>query len=228
MQSFLPKCAAVGIVAGGFALTGDLGLLAERGRQLLDARTIPAHAGADAAPPPAAASPAVQAPALQPAHAVQASAGQAPAGPASAATASAAPSRPDRGDAPWGRAAAVPPPPAAGPDAIDVARLPAGTRLLVWVRRPGGPARGRGLDMIALDIIDPDSGAALEQRHAALGHGGDPAPVHAAARRVVIVRDATGRVARGGTLRVAAVHGVNGTAPAEDIGSIVAFDIPGR
>ena len=47
MQSFLAKCAALGIVAGGFTLTGDVGRLADRGRQLLDARTVPSETPTD-------------------------------------------------------------------------------------------------------------------------------------------------------------------------------------
>ena len=47
MQSFLVKCAALGIVAGGFTLTGDVGRLADRGRRLLDARTVPSETPAD-------------------------------------------------------------------------------------------------------------------------------------------------------------------------------------
>jgi heat shock protein HtpX len=52
MQSFLAKCAAVGIVAGGFTLTGDVGRLAERGQRLLDAQTVPSET--PPAEPPAA------------------------------------------------------------------------------------------------------------------------------------------------------------------------------
>ncbi|MFM8706892.1 MAG: hypothetical protein ACKOHK_02050, partial [Planctomycetia bacterium] len=43
MQSFLAKCAALGIVAGGFAGPGDRGRLADRGRQRLAASTVPSE-----------------------------------------------------------------------------------------------------------------------------------------------------------------------------------------
>ena len=52
MQSFLAKCAAFGIVAGGFTLTGDVGRFVERGQRLLDARTVPSETPAE---PPAVA-----------------------------------------------------------------------------------------------------------------------------------------------------------------------------
>ena len=52
MQSFLAKCAALGIVAGGFTLTGDVGRLVERGQRLLDAQTVPSET--PPAEPPAA------------------------------------------------------------------------------------------------------------------------------------------------------------------------------
>ena len=41
MQSFLAKCPALGIVAGGFTLAGDVCRLEERGQRLVDARTVP-------------------------------------------------------------------------------------------------------------------------------------------------------------------------------------------
>jgi hypothetical protein len=47
MQSFFAKFAAVGIVAGGFTLTGDAWRLMERGQRLLDARTVPSEAPAE-------------------------------------------------------------------------------------------------------------------------------------------------------------------------------------
>ena len=51
MQSFLARFAAVGIVAGGFLVTGDLGRLADRGRRLLDATTAPGTDPAAHRPP---------------------------------------------------------------------------------------------------------------------------------------------------------------------------------
>lgn len=42
MSTFFSRLLAVGIIAGGFALTGDLGRLASRGRDVLNARDVPA------------------------------------------------------------------------------------------------------------------------------------------------------------------------------------------
>jgi hypothetical protein len=231
MQSFLAKCAALGIVAGGFTLTGDVGRLAERGQRLLDARTVPSETPVDssghdeAAPqsavspqsPPVARGPAA-APVVLPAARPQ---------PLAADPTRLTPREP-LVDAPVGRAFAVPAPPTAGPNGIDFQRMAVGSRLLVWVRRPGSTNRGRAMDLIALDIIDPYSGAALEHRHAAMTHGSDATTVHAAPRRVVITRDADGRIAKGSMLRLAPLHGVNGLGPEEQIGTVLALDVQDR
>lgn len=230
MQSFLAKCAALGIVAGGFTLTGDVGRLAERGQRLLNASTVPSEAPAEPAdrddvPPPAAESPhaAAPAPAVPPQPAGQTTTSTQPAAPA---TPRAMPSVPLL-DAPVGRTFAVPTPPANGPDGIDLRHVPAGSRVLVWVRRPGSPGGARSIDLIALDLIDPNTGEALEHRHAAMTHGSAGTAVHAAPRRVVITRDATGRIAKGGMLRLAPLHGVNGLGSEDLIGKVVAVDVQG-
>ena len=213
MQSFLVKCAALGIVAGGFTLTGDVGRLADRGRRLLDARTVPSETPADQATDADEAT-------------IQANAApQATPAPAPART---PPSVPLLLDAPIGRAVAVPPPPAKGPDSIDLRQVPAGSRVLVWVRRPGSTSRSRSTDLIALDLIDPNSGEALEHRHAAMTHGSEGTTVHAAPRRVVITRDATNKIAKGAMLRIAPLHGVNGLGPEEQIGTVLAIDVQDR
>ena len=231
MQSFLAKCAALGIVAGGFTLTGDVGRLAERGQRLLDARTVPSETpaepvtnGHDATPKTA------EAPQPAPAVASQ-SAGR----PASAAAPAPPTPDPTRAlpsvpllDAPVGRTVAIPPPPAKGPDRIDLRQVPAGSRVLVWVRRPGSTGRSRSADLIALDLIDPNTGEALEHRHAAMTHGSEGTPVHAAPRRVVITRDATHTIAKGGMLRIAPLHGVIGLGNEEAIGTVLAVKVQGR
>jgi len=236
MQSFLAKCVALGIVAGGFTLTGDVGRVAERGRRLLDARTVPSETPAEPmtdgdnaaargidsrhaatpAPPEAPQPPAP--PLAQPTTATQ---------PVVAAAARAMPSV-RLPDAPIGRPVAMPTPPANGPDWIDLRRVPAGSRVLVWVRRSGTAGRARAMDLIALDLIDPKSGEALEHRHAAMTHGSEGTTVHAAPRRVVITRDATGRIAKGGLLQLAPLHGVSGLGPEEAIGTVLAIDVPVR
>ena len=231
MQSFLAKCAALGIVAGGFTLTGDVGRLAERGQRLLDARTVPSetpaepmtegHAGsaqATEAPQATAAAVVASQPAGQLAAAVP------PAAPAPARTLPSVPLL----DAPIGRAVAIPPPPAKGPDSIDLRQVPAGSRLLVWVRRTGSTGRSRSIDLIALDLIDPNAGEALEHRHAAMTHGNEGTTVHAAQRRVVITRDAANRIAKGAMLRVTPLHGVIGLGSEEAIGTVLAVEVQSR
>jgi len=231
MQSFLAKCAALGIVAGGFTLTGDVGRLADRGRRLLDARTVPSETpaaptadGHDAIAPRA-----TETPRTPPAPLVEPQAGVHP---TTAAPPAASPARPMPSvpllDAPIGRAVAMPPPPAKGPDSIDLRHVPAGSRVLVWVRRPGSTSRSRSTDLIALDLIDPNTGEALEHRHAAMTHGSEGTTVHAAPRRVVITRDASGRIAKGTTLRIAPLHGVIGLGSEEAIGTVLAVDVQSR
>ncbi|MFM7412663.1 MAG: hypothetical protein ACKO6E_05590 [Planctomycetota bacterium] len=52
MPTILSRLVAVGIIAGGFALTGDLGRLASRGLAVLNARDVPAPPDARPAPGP--------------------------------------------------------------------------------------------------------------------------------------------------------------------------------
>jgi hypothetical protein len=245
MQSFLAKCAALGIVAGGFTLTGDLGRLADRGRRLLDARTVPSEMAAEPAveaasalPSVPTASPAALPEATSPLEVTQAAV--APAANPDTPTASASEPtrsmpRQARADAPVGRAVSVPAPPASSPDSIDLRQVTAGSRLLIWIRRPGASARS--VDLVALDIIDPMSGEALENRHAALTlgtagtvgtHATEATAIHVSPRRVVITRNAASCITKGSTLRVAPLHGVNGLGPEEHVGTILAFSVPDR
>jgi len=243
MQSFLSKCAAVGIVAGGFALTGDLGRLAARGQRLIDARTVPSESSAEPVATEgftganersgmlqAAAAPPREIPAGS-GRADTSAAGTAPGNPAPTASRQQSWIMPGEApaDAPVGRTYTVPAPPTSGPESLDLRQLAAGSRVLVWVRRPAAASRGSAAtDLIALDIIDPKSAEALEHRHAALTHGSQATTVHAAARRVVIAGDASGRIVRGSTLGLAPLHGVNGLGPVEKAGTIVALDLQDR
>lgn len=211
MQSFLAKCAVVGIVAAGFTLTGDLGRLADRGRQVLQATGVPADRVAATNPetpqPPAA-------PALSPDVTPPVPPREARRVPEDAPA-----------DAPVGRPAALPLPMAGGVDVVDLGSLAAGDRLLVWVRRPGSSGHGRpDHDVLALDVIDPTAGEALEHRHAAATTG-DRGPIHAAPRRVIIVADQPGRLATGDPLRLTPVRGVNGAGPVEEIGRVLALEV---
>lgn|GEM_PF-766492 len=244
MQSFLAKCAAVGIVAGGFTLTGDVGRLADRGKRLLDARSVPSEtpteqksdvesSGATLGFQTPAARSRFQAPLPSGAQGSNpgdtAPQGMASTGEATGPNLSRPTLRETAADAPVGRHAATPAPPTSGPESVELRQLAAGIRVHVWVRRPG--ATGRGIlstDLIALDIIDPDSAEALEHRHAALTHGNQATTVHATSRRVVISGDHAGRIVRGGTLALAPLHGVNGLGPAEKIGTVLAIELQNR
>jgi hypothetical protein len=245
MQSFLAKCAAVGIVAGGFAATGDLGRLAERGQRLLEARTVPHEPTAEAAaeaPVAVTAAPAAAAPATferpLPAQPFAPAGDPGPGAPASPAATSGAAAGPaaalfSASDtiAALGRPVAVPAPPPASPDAIDVRHLVAGQRVLVWLRKPGVAATGRAIDLLALDIIDPGTAAALEYRHLeahhAAGSATAQAAVHASPRRIVIGPADAGRITKGTALRVAPVRGVHGVGAVETLGTVLAIDLQG-
>ncbi len=223
MQSFLAKCAAVGIVAGGFTLTGDVGRLAERGQRLLDARTVPSESPAE---PPTVAE-------VAPITAGESAPTAAPATAVVAAQPAGAPPELLKPhivllDAPQGRTVAVPSPPAQGPDSIDLRQLAAGNRVLVWVRRQGAVGRGRSMDLLRLDLIDPNRGEALEHRHADMTHGSESTTVYATQRRVVITLDTHGRIAKETMLKLAPLHGVNGLGAEESIGQIIAIDVQGR
>jgi len=223
MQSFLAKCAAVGIVAGGFTLTGDVGRLAERGQRLLDARTVPSESPAE---PPTVAE-------VAPITAGESAPTAAPATAVVAAQPAGAPPELLKPhivllDAPQGRTVAVPSPPAQGPDSIDLRQLAAGNRVLVWVRRQGAVGRGRSMDLLRLDLIDPNRGEALEHRHADMTHGSESTTVYATQRRVVITLDTRGRIAKETMLKLAPLHGVNGLGAEESIGQIIAIDVQGR
>ena len=50
MQNLLPKAAVLAIIAGGFALTGDLGWITDRGLRVLDAADVALPAARDEEP----------------------------------------------------------------------------------------------------------------------------------------------------------------------------------
>lgn len=213
MRSFFAKCVVIGIVAGGFTLTGDLARLADRGRRVLEAHTVPGFGGAEASPMdhPAAPGQAVAAPAPEPVTAAAAMNAQ-PSGPS-------ADTRTAGSLAPIARPV---PPPASGPERIDLATLSPGRRVLIWVRHPRGPRPAR-IEVLAFDIIDPASGEALEHSY------GEPAapdapPIAGWHRRVVVGRSTGGTITKGGPLTVVPILGINGTGPEETLGIVAAID----
>jgi len=111
MQTILPKLLVIGLLAGGFSVTGDLGWLARRGRRLLEASTVPTESVLEPGTHDA------------PEHDPGAHAGTAPDSPTGAAT---------------GGHLVVPP--TGGPASVDLATLASGERLVVWVMRSGGRA----------------------------------------------------------------------------------------
>jgi hypothetical protein len=222
MQTFLAKCAALAVLLGGFFATGDVAKLAEQGRKLLNATTVPEASLAKALPPePAAAAPyqaAASAP-PQPAPPPMQPEGQS----AVAAMPTApepAPTPPPR--APLGHRITRPAPPANSPLALELRSLRAGDRLLVWIgRSPSTTA------VIAYDIVDPAAGEALEHRHL---FEDEDAAVHAVPRRVQIAGDSmrSGWITRGGMLRLlpaGIVHSAGAAQQAEMLGPLQAMQV---
>jgi len=144
MSTFLARCTTLGLLAGGFMLTGDAGWLMARGTSLLNSTTIPVatetqpaiapvEPSAALSPPPSAAPP-VANPTPAPATAPPLPAVEAVFHPTLAAPAAS-------------------PPADGGLNVIDLRLLRAGDRLLVWVA--GMPT--------TFDIVDPSSGEAIQQ-----------------------------------------------------------------
>ena len=44
MRTFLARCTMLGLLVGGFALTGDAGWIVRQGQSILNATTVPAAA----------------------------------------------------------------------------------------------------------------------------------------------------------------------------------------
>jgi len=135
MQSLLAKLAAVALLGAGFAVTGDLRRLAERGTRFLNATAVPTG-GSDAAGAP---SPPGPLPAAPPTPAIpQASGSPAP-----------------QHDAPVGSPIDATRLPTSTFDTVDLRALPPGARVTVWVGLPPAP--------VVFDIVEPASGEVLEQ-----------------------------------------------------------------
>jgi len=140
MSNFLARCAAIGLVGGGFAATGDLGWLAARGMRLVNARTIPSEETPTDVPTAVSAA----APAVSPAT---------PPLPPSAAD----PFRSPPPARPATQPDADPSPPSNGPEQVDLATLRPGERVTIWIGRPTIARQ----PLIAFDVVDPTAGEAL-------------------------------------------------------------------
>lgn len=219
MHNAFGKLVTLGLLGSGFFATGDLGWLARRGRQLLDASTVPAEAetAAEAWAEPAASG-------AFPGG--TSTSGKSPAGTSSGGTSPAGVAPADQRLEPVAPVTPVPwhasRPPSGGPAFVDLGSLEPGSRLFLWVA--AGPTHGSTPRCIVLDIVDPAGGEALLHR------GVEPP------RRVVILpaadggvfaaREPPGRIRVRGTLHVlpsGLAHAGSRQVAAEAIGPIVAL-----
>ena len=197
MQSLLAKLAAVALLGAGFAVTGDLRRLAERGSRLLNSTAVPTG-GSDAVeaqpapgpPPTPAPAPTIQEPQGSPAP---------------------------HPDAPLGRPVDAPRLPMSTLDTVDLRSLVPGARVTVWIGTPPGP--------VAFDIVDPASGEALEQAPA-LAAGGRQAVSRRLrlegppSRPTRIDRGGTLRL-----IPLGIAHGSRPAGPAETLGPVRAIEV---
>jgi hypothetical protein len=196
MPNLLAKLTALGMIGGGFAATGDLGWIAERGMRVLDAADVAGPTDpAEPMPTPGVARNVAEAsPPIAPSEAAR------PAAPGPGAPVAPAPPLP--------AARAVMKPPTGGPTEVAWSGIAAGDRVVVWL------ATG-GTRCLVLDIVDPATGEALAYDAAAVSPEGRPMTAAGPPRRVVVGRQAGERgLAVGGMLNLAsagiATHGQSG------------------
>lgn len=225
MSSILSRIAAVGIIAGGFALTGDLGRLAKRGLEVVNSRDIPAARSDEATPATESAA--------QEIEAVAAAETTAAGGPATTAASKPAAGQPAAGnpavEASRGKPALARDadfrPPQGGVDAIELATLAPGNRVVVWLAMPRSSG-GRAYRCLVFDLIDPASGEALAYEAVSFATDGKPQATAVPPRRVRLQGDGLGgAVAKSGRIDVqrrgSAADGVGH----ETIGPIAALDV---
>jgi hypothetical protein len=207
MQSLFSKLAACGVIVGGFAATGDLRHLADRGTRLMNATSVPVEAEAAPGPMP---------PEPQPAHSAQAAPALPP--PATAPAVQPPTTAPaEARDAPIGHPVAAARLPTSTLESLDLRSLAPGQRLGVWVGTPP--------TLVAFDLVDPATGEVLEQELTQAG--GAP---HAIPRRVRLEGDAKRPrlIVRGGTLRLVPLgiaYGASAAGPAETLGPVRAIEV---
>lgn len=161
MHGFFSKVLALGVVAAGFFLTGDLSWVMDRAGSWARGDAPPSATAAD--PAEATADTAAAAPVVSPPPAVPAGVS---ASPATAAADSTPPARPEGGVTL----------PHLTDDQISVGLLRSGDRILARTQH----------EVVAFDLIDPASGEAVEHRHALLGADMATAAALATPRRVVL------------------------------------------
>jgi hypothetical protein len=176
MPNLLAKLTALGLIGGGFAATGDLGWITERGMRVLAAADVATPSASEEAVPAADAGRDFALPSPAPAAAPTAAAPPAPVPSAASPISPAAPPVMARPAAP-----AAMQPPAGGPKQIAWAGIAPGDRLVVWL------AAG-GTRCLVLDVVDPATGEALAYDAAAVSPEGQPLMAAGPPRRVVVGR----------------------------------------
>ncbi len=220
MHNLLAKLTALGILVGGFALTGDLGWLAERGQRVLGAAEVASTPALACAEPPALSQPDV--PPAEPAAA--------PLSPDPSPMAAADQSLPSAAEpavAPIGGSVVAAPasvpvaefkPPHGGLQSVALADLRAGDRVVIWLES----TRHRGL---VVDLVDPAAGGALVYEAAAVTRQGQPLAAAGPPRRVIVAGQGpaglgSGRIVRGGAIQLVEAGVAAGQAAGEWLGPI--------
>lgn len=215
MSNILSRVAAVGIVAGGFALTGDLGKLAQRGIDVVNSQDVPwphaAHANAEPGPADETAMPATESMASTEQAAAVTTSGTAAAG-------STRPLGVVVRDTEFR-------PPRDGVDQVDPSSLEAGGRIVVWLAMPRRSG-GRAYRCLVFDVVDPSTAEALAYEAVSFTDDGLPQATSAPPRRVRLVGHGPGgTIVRGGEIDVQrrgiAADGVG----SECIGPVAALDL---
>jgi len=225
MSSILSRIAAVGIIAGGFALTGDLGRLAKRALEVVNSRDVPDATPAQAADAPASHTPPLAAPPTdETSRRIEQVAAAAEALAHGGDGKAAAPVGTNAGKAAITRDADFRPP-QDGIDTIEIPSLVAGNRVVVWLsipRRSGG----RAYRCLVFDMVDPATGEALAYEAVSFAADGSPQATATPPRRVRLQGEGLGgTVAKSGRIdiqrRGVAADGVG----SETIGPVAALSV---
>jgi hypothetical protein len=195
MQTLLVKCAALAVIVGGFACTGDVARLAARFTRLLNATTVPA----DEQPPLEDALQPVS-PATPPEYS-----------PTTPATQRDQATERHAFDAPLGRRVEIPAPPAVSAEFLDLASLRPGDRVMLWIGRTG-----TGGSFLAFDVVDPAVGEVLTAQAV-------PRRMRLLAGSAGSVRIGKGQMVSLAPIGI--VHGTKTTGPTEIFGPVQAMHV---
>jgi hypothetical protein len=207
MRTFLARCTMLGLLVGGFALTGDAGWILQKGQSLLNATTVPSATDLWGGPAAAETTDEPAAPWGSPAPSMAAPVNQPAAAPPPAEHSHAGlPGSPlgpvDVQVAPSLAALAEPLPAGGGESVVDLRLLRPGQRVRLWT----------GGGIVAFDLVDPAAGEAIQQpwtRRVRVSGAIDP---H--------------RIERGGMIVVEPRAGISGhQPPAETLGPVQAIAI---